>query len=155
VRGHRAAQSDCRTVVSSPAGFDLPARTARQDRAQSTRSSSDAYATHNNRNAANLNSKLAMVPAKKQGLGTAAPRPYRPKGYIRPHGLLWRRYWHGNCVCQSQRLGGGTSRSFFGASARSIVFSASTMASDLLCDWPVITTFASDADQTHKFRPMP
>jgi hypothetical protein len=63
--------------------------------------------------------------------------------------------WHGNCVCQSQRLGSGTSRTLIGESARSIAFSASTTASDLLCDWPVMTTFATDADHFHKFRRKP
>jgi hypothetical protein len=58
-------------------------------------------------------------------------------------------------VCQSQRLGSGISRAFFEASARSIAFSASTIAVDLLCALPVITTFATDADHLHKFRPMP
>jgi hypothetical protein len=51
-----------------------------------------------------------------------APEPQlrgRPSGRrgtsaLRPS---WRRYWHRNCACQSQRLGGGTSRVFFGASA--------------------------------------
>jgi hypothetical protein len=51
---------------------------------------------------------------------------------------------------QSQRLGSGTSRAFFGVSARSIAFLASTIAIDLLCALPVIATFATDADHFHK-----
>ena len=59
----------------------------------------------------------------------------------------------GNCDIFSAT--GSTSRTFFGARARSIAFSASITASDLLCAWPVITTFATDADHFHKFRRMP
>ena len=53
------------------------------------------------------------------------------------------------------RFPGGTSRSFFGASARSMARSTSAAASDLVAAWPAITTPAIDADHFHKCRPMP
>src|SRR5206468_11933049 len=80
------------------------------------------------------------------------PRP--PTSLLFPYTTLFRssdfgnlRYCLSNRVFQSQRLGSGTSRTFFGASARSIAFSASTTASDLLYDWPVITTFATRSEE--------
>src|SRR5712675_3168544 len=69
----------------------------------------------------------------------------RPLGVHPPARPLWRQYWHANCVCQSQRLGSGTSRTFFSASARPIAFLAAVTASDLFAAWPMITTPATDA----------
>jgi hypothetical protein len=61
------------------------------------------------------------------------PSGRRGTSALRPS---WRRYWHRNCVCQSQRLGGGTSRIFVAASVRSIARSAFDIASALVVAWP-------------------
>jgi hypothetical protein len=49
---------------------------------------------------------------------------------------------------------GGTGRSFFGASARSIAFWAAATASDLVASRPIITTPATDADHFQTPRSM-
>jgi len=59
------------------------------------------------------------------------------------------------CIYFQSRSPGGTSRSFLGASARSIARSASATASDLVAAWPLITTSATDADHFHTCRPIP
>src|SRR5712672_2344995 len=98
--------------------------------------------------------------------GPTRPQKVRPpeialRGLTRPLGVhpparpLWRQYWHANCVCQSQRLGSGTSRTFFSASARPIAFLAAVTASDLFAAWPMITTPATDAVHFQTPRSMP
>lgn len=61
---------------------------------------------------------------------------------------------HRKGVCQSPRSG-GTSRTLFGASARSMAFSAATTAADLVGSRPTINMSATDADHFQTPRSTP